>query len=215
MFGIVLAVDNLLGEGNMLDSSWPGWGLMQSVIAAISGLGGVVVGSFMTARNQKADKKRERIQQQLREFYSPLLGMHQEIKAKSELRPKVHAAANVAWQKLFIGAADGMEKEEIDVKNKARFDKVLEYSNEQLEKDLIPTYQRMLKLYTNNLWLAEDSTQGFGYVLTEFVELWNRYFSDALPREVLNEIEHTEEKLKPFYKDLQDNFERLSKELCS
>lgn len=197
----------------MLDASWPGWGIEQSAITAASGLLGVFAGGWMTARSQKAEKKRERIQRKLREFYSPLLGMHREIRAKSMLRPKVHAAANVAWQKLFINAADEMEKERIDTENKERFDKVLKYSKEQLEKDLVPTYNKMLTLYTNNLWLAEDSTMGYIEALTEFVELWNRFFRDSLPREVLDEIEHSEAALQPFYLDLEANFDRLTEEL--
>jgi hypothetical protein len=190
-------------------------GESQGGITALSGLGGVIVGGLMTARSQKAEKEKERIQQQLREFYSPLLGMHREIEAKSKLRPKVHAAANIAWQKLFVNAADGMEKERIDRENKERFDKVLQYSSEQLEKDLVPTYNKMLALYTNNLWLAENSTVGYIDVLTEFVELWNRFFRDALPREVLDEIEHSEAALQSFYRDLQANFDRLTRLLRS
>ena len=95
----------------------------------------------------------------------------------------------------------------------AQFDKVIDYSNEQLEKDLVPLYRKMLSLYLNNKWLAERSTRGFTYELVEFVEIWNRYFAESLPRQVLSEIEHTEAELQPFYEDLQDNFDRLSKEL--
>jgi hypothetical protein len=62
-------------------------------------------------------------------------------------------------------------------------------------------------------WLAEKSKLGFNYELVEFVELWNRYYAGSLPLEVLNEIEHSEAKLQPFYTDLQENFDRLSKEL--
>jgi hypothetical protein len=103
----------------------------------------------------------------------------------------------------------------ISDKQKEKFDKILEYSEEQLKKDLVPTYRKMLELYSSNLWLAEPSTLKFHYVLTEFVEIWNRFLEGALPQEVLMEIDHSEKDLQPFYEDLQINFDRLTKELRS
>jgi len=49
--------------------------------------------------------------------------------------------------------------------------------------------------------------------LTEFVEIWKRYLNGSLPMEVVTEIEHSEENLKPFYADLQSNFDRHTKGL--
>jgi hypothetical protein len=192
----------------MLDASWPGWGLMQCGISAASGLLGVLIGGLMSSRGQKAERRNARIREQLHDFYSPLLGIREEIRAKSELRTKLHSAANAAWQKQ-VAIHNRSVPEDIE----AQFNKVIDYSNEQLEKDLVPLYRKMLDLYLSNKWLAEESTRGFTYELVEFVEIWNRYFAESLPRQVLNEIEHTEAKLQPFYSDLQDNFNRLSKEL--
>ena len=188
----------------MFDGSWPGWGLMQSGISAGAGLVGVIVGGVVTAHNQKAERRNARIREQLHDFYSPLLGIREEILAKSEMRTKVHSAAGVAWQKQ-VKIHNRFVPDDVA----ARFDKVQSYSKEQLEKELVPLYRRMLELYLSNKWLAEKSTLGFNYELVEFVEFWNRYYAGSLPLEVLEEIEHSEEKLKPFYKDLQDNFEKL------
>ena len=95
----------------------------------------------------------------------------------------------------------------------SQFDKFLEYSDEQLKTDLIPLYEKMLEPFTRNLWLAEKSTLQDHGALAEFVEIWKRYLSDALPKVVIKSIGHSEEKLQAFYKDLQDNFERLGDEL--
>jgi hypothetical protein len=192
----------------MFDSSWPGWGLIQCGISAGSGLLGVLIGGLITGHSQKAERLNARIREQLHDFYSPLLGIQDEIRAKSELRKKLHAAANVAWQKQ-VEIHNRFVPDDVE----AKFDKVIDYSNEQLEKDLVPLYRKMLNLYLSNKWLAEKSTLGFNYELVEFVEIWNRYYAGGLPREVLNEIEHSEAKLQPFFTNLQDNFNRLSKEL--
>jgi hypothetical protein len=42
----------------MIDSSWPGWSLMQSGITALAGLLGVTVGGFITSRNQRVERRK-------------------------------------------------------------------------------------------------------------------------------------------------------------
>ncbi|MGA3083067.1 MAG: hypothetical protein ABSD44_17080, partial [Terracidiphilus sp.] len=185
-----------------------GWNLMQSGISAGAGLLGVLIGGLVTAHSQRADRRNARIREQLEGFYSPLIGIRDEIRAKSVVRMNVHSATGSAW----------IKKVELNDRNpsgdgKDKFDKVYEYSNEQMEKDLVPLYQKMLELYLKNKWLAEPSTLKFNYEFVEFVELWKRYFADSLPREVLGEMEHSEKKLYPLYKDLQDTFDRLTNEL--
>lgn len=197
----------------MFDASWPGWSLEQAGITGATGLLGVVIGGLVTAHNQKKERRHARRREQLEKFYSPLIGMRDEIQSKSELRVKLHAAANIAWQKQFVNADLPVEKQAISARLRDKFDKVFEYSDEQLKKDLVPTYQNMLDHYAANLWLAEPSTLKFHYVLTEFVEIWNRFLAGTLPSEVLAEIDHSEERLKPFYEDIQSNFDRLSAEL--
>ena len=111
----------------MLDSSWPGWGLMQSGISAGAGLLGVIIGGLAAVHSQKVERKNSRIREQIHDFYSPLLGIREEIRAKSEMRTKIHSAVNTAWQKQ-IEIHNRIVPEEVT----ARFDKVFAYSNEQL-----------------------------------------------------------------------------------
>jgi len=196
-----------LSGGNMLDSSWPGWGLMQSAITGATGLLGVLVGALATFHGQKKTRRHEHIKQQLAEFYSPLLSIHHEIRAKSEVRLKVHSLANAAFSEE-LSSSRGMLPEV-----KEKYDNVLKYSNEQLKQDLIPQYERMVKLYLEKRWLAEPSTLKFDYDLVEYIELWNRFFQASLPHRVLTKLDHSEERLKIFYQDLQVCFDKLSKEL--
>ena len=73
-----------------MDGSWPGWTLMQSGISAAAGLIGVITGAWMTSRNQARDRKQAHVRQQLQEFYSPVLGMRQELAAKEESRKTIN-----------------------------------------------------------------------------------------------------------------------------
>jgi hypothetical protein len=69
----------------------------------------------------------------------------------------------------------------------------------------------MLKIFTENYWLAEESTKAYYSELCRYVEIWHRWLDGSLPSEVLQEIEHGEDRLKPFYKDLDDQLSNLLK----
>lgn len=84
---------------------------MQSGISAAAGLLGVIVGGTVTAHSQKIQRKHARQRDQLEKFYSPLIGMRDDIRSKSEMRTKLHSAAGIAWQKQFEGVETGFEKE--------------------------------------------------------------------------------------------------------
>jgi len=45
--------------------------------------------------------------------------------------------------------------------------------------------------------------------LVEFVELWNRSEQNSVPGEVIQRLEHGEEKLNPFYEHLQKKHDEL------
>jgi hypothetical protein len=195
-------------EVNMLDGTWPGWGLWQSGITGATGLLGVFVGALATLSGQKRTRKNERARQQLEEFYSPLLGIRNEIRAKSELRTSLHSLAGAAY----------LQEVEVHNRNvpqdlKDKYDKLIQYSDDQLRKELVPQYEAMVRLYLEKRWLAEVSTLKFDYVLVEFVEIWGRFLEDTIPTRVLQLLDHSEAKLKPFYDDLQMCFDVLSKQL--
>lgn len=49
----------------------------------------------------------------------------------------------------------------------------------------------------------------------EFVEIWNRFYADALPKETLPLLDHREDKVKPLYADVANQVENLTKQLSS
>jgi hypothetical protein len=187
--------------------------LVNTLIPAGSGMLGVLIGGWLTALNQKQERREAHFKSQLSEFYSPLLGIRSQIKAKSELRLKLSSAAGAAWPAKFAGIEDPMLKKEISERDSPAYDKLQDYNNRQLTEEIVPLYRKMLVIFTDGMWLAEPSTIRHYAALVEFVEIWNRFLDQSLPREVLQQIEHKEETLQPLYADLEHNLSTLSKRL--
>lgn len=150
------------------------------------------------------------LERQLREFYSPLLAYREEIRAKSVLRLKISNAANETWKEVcnrnpkpFLNHEQKFEP----------YRKITEYNNEQLKNELLPLYRKMLSIFGENLWLAEPKTHKWYAELCDFVELWNRWISQSIPADVIKKLEHSEEKLKPFYQELEEQASLLRRKL--
>jgi len=90
------------------------------------------------------------------------------------------------------------------------FDALINYDNEQLYQQILPLYGNMVLVFTENYWLAEDSTKNYYPALCRFVEIWHRFKKRTIPREVLREIKREESALYPFYEDLQQQLRRLT-----
>jgi hypothetical protein len=181
------------------------------LVSAASGLIGVAVGAWMTGRHQVSERRYRYLLQQLTEFYSPMLGMREQIRIKSEIRLKISNAAGTAWPELVADAREaGLDAvQELQEKRWPGFERIIEYENRQLEQEILPLYRQMLQFFTAKSHLAEASTRSHHQQLIEFVDIWDRWLGGALPPEVLKRLEHGEERLQPFYEDLTANFERL------
>ncbi len=183
------------------------WGVAIAV-PALSGLVGVLVGAWLMGRRV--------VRSQLRDFYSPLLGVREEILRRSEVRVKVGQAASDAWKKICAEAreigTDALGK--VSKERGPEFEKIIEYDNVQLEKPL-PSYRKLVQIFRDNYWLAEPETQSYFAALVEFVELWDRWISENLPHEVISELNHSEELLHPFYDHLKKTHMRLQSKLSS
>lgn len=163
----------------------------------------------MTGRNQQKERQNARVREQLMEFYSPLRGMRATIRAKSELRPRLHALADAEWRRRFEGIDDPETKRRIEETEWPRFEAILNYSDEQLRAELVPMYNRMLEHFSKHMGFAEVSTLQHFPALVEFVELWNRHLQSPLPPEVVIKIAHSEATLKGFYDDIERHFKEL------
>ena len=163
--------------------------------------------------SQTLERRHRRILEKLSKFYSPLLGMRMQIRAKGEVRVKVHDAARTAWEGLFRGITDPAVKQRIENDRWPKFEALITYSDEQLRAELVPLYLGILELFTTNMQFAEDSTLEHFKVLVEFTELWKRHQQTPMPPEVISTLDHSEKKLYPFYEDLETQFRNLRAQL--
>lgn len=152
----------------------------------------------------KTEKHLEFVEKQLKEFYSPLLGTHKNIRAKSDFRLKVQTISGRQWKE---NAAKGIEQSVEFV------DKEIEYDNKQLNEEFLPLYREMLTIFKDNYWLAEPETRQFYNELVEYVEGWNRWKAKGVTAETMQEIGHSEGKLKPLYEELEKRTDILRSEL--
>jgi hypothetical protein len=176
----------------------------NALISAGAGLLGVVVGGVLTAYSQWRDRLNERYRDQLQNFYSPILGLREEIKVKSRFRVRLQEITEEKWQQNVRTATE---------KDCADYARVIEYGNEQLKKELIPTYEEIAKLFKERMYLAEPSTRDHYSKLIDFMEIWRLFLANSLSYAVANEIVHSEKDLYPFYEDVEKNFVRLQKKL--
>jgi hypothetical protein len=182
-----------------------GTDLSSPLISAAAGLLGVGLGGFLASWNQRKERSERLILDQLREFYAPMLGIRERLSAKNKVRLKVSNVAREVWRQTISGGIPQEERE--------KFDKIIEYNNRQLTEVDLPLYRQMVDLFTAEMHLAQPSTRTHFPALVEFVEMWDRSLSGALPREVVERVGANEDSLIPFYTDLETNFERLQASL--
>jgi hypothetical protein len=189
------------------------WG---AIATGAAGLIGVGLGGGLALLNRRRQRVEDRIQQQLDEFYAPFLGIRMHIQAKSEFRVMLSGKFGEAWPSLFTDArAQGNPSllKEIEEKHWPAFEKAQDYSNHVLEHEIVPLYNKLVKLFTDKMQFTEASTRTHFGELVEYVEIWNRFFADALPNEALPFFDHREEKIKPLYADVANQVENLTRQL--
>jgi hypothetical protein len=178
------------------------------LITAASGLAGVLIGAWTVARRDRNERRFHFIRQQVDEFYAPLVGIRREILAKSELRVRIGAAAGPLWAEM----CEGKSADELRALQGAefwKFEQLVKYNNEQLEKELLPSYRQMLATFREKAALAEDSTKHYYQQLVDFVDIWNRSLNAPLPPGLAERLGHGEESLHPLYSNLEYHLKEL------
>lgn len=190
------------------------WGISIAV-PAIAGLVGVSLGAWLTSRRERRQRQLAFLEKQLSLFYSPMLGVRNEIQAYSQLRVRVQSAAQNAWAQLCAEteALPPHERQRLTAERGPEFTRIIEFDNERLHKELLPAYRKLVSLFRENYWLSEPTTREHYAGILEFVDLWERWVDKALPVEVLRRLEHTEEKLQPFYEHLASMHDELRTKL--
>lgn len=175
-------------------------------------VGGLIVYVF-GIRKLSIELRNAFIQKQMSEFYSPIAGYRKRIMAKSEVRGKVSTAASEAWKELCAPYSEAKQPMVNHEELYAPFGKIIEYDNKQLREELMPLYRKILDLFTEKYWLADEDTRVYYQDFLEFVEVWERYLAEALPAEVIRKLEHSEENVLPFYEHIEQRLSALQEEI--
>ena len=77
-----------------------------AIISALAGLGGVLLGAFLTSRRERIQRRLNFIEKQLDRFYSPMLGLRTEIETATRFRKIVGDHADAAWRELTRDARE-------------------------------------------------------------------------------------------------------------
>jgi hypothetical protein len=126
----------------------PGWSALNAGIAALSGLGGVCVGAWSTARLQKGERRHARLLEQLQQFYSPMVGMKQEIATTKEVSDRLQTIARKA-RKEYEDTGISVPYPETSSINDLR-----QYDNKQWWGRVMPLHEQMLAYFTGNTVLV-------------------------------------------------------------
>lgn len=184
--------------------------LVKIVLPSLVTLLAVYIVYRFALRQFRNQKRYEFLEKQLREFYSPMFGCVEEIRAKADIRIEVFKASDPAWRKIVSEQPVPFLEHD---KYFEPFSKSILYENTQFRQELMPLYQKMYKIFTDNIYLANGSTRKFHYEFIKFIEIWKRWLAESIPMEVMNELNHTEERLKPFYQNLEVEMNKLRNEI--
>jgi hypothetical protein len=188
--------------------------VILSIIAAlgVGGWIGSVINNWMTTRREMAARAVQFRKQQLEQFYGPLLAMHKEIRARSELRVKLQQAVDTQHVEDLLLAGPGKTEEASDAYLPAIATNIRDES-ETFRNVLMPRYREMIDVFRDKMWLAEPETREYFKGLIEFVDVWDKMLADKLPRSVAPAIGHTEQKLFPFYRHLEKMHDQIRSEI--
>lgn len=164
----------------------------------------------MTNRREREKHRKDFIARQFSELYGPLGSLRAGIRARSELRAKLDWAFDRTWRKKTDADHNSLEPiRQFSCERSPAFKAVIKDNNTTFKTVLLADYQQMLTTFREKMWLAEPETRAHFPALVESVDIWERVMREALPGEVLEEIQHSEKSLHPFYKHLHPFYKHL------
>ena len=184
-------------------------------VLGIGGLLGSLIANWLTKRREENRRRAEFWTRQLEEFYGPLLSLHKEIRARSQLRVKIQEAID---QRHFRDMVRAAQPNDIEAASDAHLPAILRNIQDETQtfaEVLMPRYRELIDVFRNKMWLAEPETRIYFPALVEFVDVWDKILTNRVSREIAPAIGHTEESLKPFYSHLEAIHDRLRAKLSA
>jgi hypothetical protein len=186
-------------------------GIVGTLAGFFGGLLAALITAGFTSSRERRTRQLEFTQKQLAEFYSPLLALRAETHAEGVLRKHIGDKADVAWRHLVeeserMSPAEGRKL--ID-ERKPEFMKVIEHDNATALEVLLPAYRKMVALFRDNMWLADDDTVEFYPQVVTYVSGLSRVLEKTVPVELVAHIATSEKELDPFYAHLRVRHDEL------
>lgn len=204
----------------MLDNQFQNGELIRwattTAFLAIMGMAGVAIGAWLTTRRERMQRRHAFVISQMRDLYSPLLAIRDEIRISRELRGRVFDATNQAWKDLCARARKrGGEEalEDLQIDRFPQFENVLKYDKRQFSEIILPAYQRMFTVFRDHMWLAEKETRPYFAKLSELVALSNRWVEKSIPIEAWDSVGYDEDWLQCLFDHLQEKHDDLQDKL--
>ena len=188
------------------------WAVSLIGSGSIGGVAGALITAGLTTRREKRQRRHEFIERQLRDFYSPILGLRIENQAICVSQGKISGTANEAWRaecaELRQSAKAEENLERFSAQRGPVFAAITDYNNKQMAQ-VNANYRRMVAIFRENLWLAKPETRDFFGAVLEYSDLSERWTAGTIPREVLVRLEHSERVLIPFFEHVQETHDLL------
>lgn len=178
----------------------------------VGSLLGVIGTQWAIGRREARTRRVAFKKEQLEEFYGPLLAIHKEIRARSELRVKLAGAIDQQHIKDMLDV--GTDK--IEETSNAHLPTIvasIKDESDTFKNVLMPRYREMIDVFRERMWLAEPETRTFFGQLIEYVDIWDKILARKLPHSIAAAVGHTEKNLQPFYTHLEQVSDRLRSEI--
>jgi hypothetical protein len=188
-------------------------------VPSIAGFLGVLIGAWLTTKRERRQRRHEFVERQLREFYSPILGLRTEILAIYALQVKIEQASSevqrVEFGELRQTAKAEENLERFSTQRGPEFARITDYDNKQMAKQVNDNYRRIVRIFRENRWLAEPETPRHFGVVFEYSDLSERWTAQTIPHEVLKKLEYSDRSLIPFFGHIQETHDLLRARVAS
>jgi hypothetical protein len=184
----------------------------QSLISAASGLVGVCLGGYITARNQSKERKRFYLDSQLKEFYGPLLSSLEQTRAKERLRDATTESSIKNREQTLKQAADQPDYAKLRDQSFLEDKVMIDYNRNLYKNELLPLWQKMLDQFKEHMYLAERPTLKHYGSLVDHIETCYRRSNGSITITADLELPNANTFNETFYHDLKQDYDRLVRE---
>ena len=161
---------------------------------------------IFTARHFRTQKWHEFDQRRLDEFYGPMLGLINQVRANAQASVKATAASDEAWRDICRRQPRPFQDHD---KHFEPFQRSLEYENERFTREDLAAYDRMLEIFKSKLFLSYPSSKQWFDMFCQYVDHWHR----PLPPEARMKLNISRTSLPEFYADVQKHADNLRRKL--